>query len=122
MNRLDYYDSARRRLTAIHCRVPLSNAVSRVTSSTNVNAAELSSDPRTTPKLGRTPEAVTKRLLLLGSGALIITLTVVGGCQRRRSAYVGVPDKERTIAEYDWTGPYVGAHVGYAGGPPIGPP
>jgi opacity protein-like surface antigen len=24
------------------------------------------------------------------------------------------PDKERTIAEYDWTGPYVGAHVGYA--------
>src|SRR5712692_10371134 len=26
------------------------------------------------------------------------------------------PDKERTIIEYDWTGPYVGGHVGYGWG------
>jgi high affinity Mn2+ porin len=86
-----------------------------VTSSTNVNAPELSSDLKTTSKLWRSWEAVSKRLLLLGSGVLIITLTVVvraGGADPD----VGVPVNESTIAGYDWTGPYVGAHVGYATG------
>ena len=84
-------------------------------SSTNVNATEPSGDPRTTPtpKLWRSWEAVAKRLLLLGSGALIITLTVVGRASGA-DPDVDVPVKEPTIAGYDWTGPYVGAHVGYA--------
>ena len=85
-----------------------------VISSTNVNAPELSGDPRTTPKLWRSWEAVAKRLLLLGTGALIIRLPwpVVPVAPTLTSRSV----KEPTTTGYDWTGPYVGAHVGYATG------
>lgn len=80
----------------------------------NVNAAELSADSKTTPKSWRLRRAVANGLRLC-TGALIITLMVV---VRARGADSGlaVPVKGPTIADYDWTGPYVGAHIGYATG------
>ncbi len=86
-----------------------------MTISKNVNALELSADLKTTLKSRRFREAVAKGLLLLSSGALIITLTVVGRANCA-DLDVTVPVKEPTVAGYDWTGPYVGAHVGYATG------
>ena len=80
-----------------------------------MNALELSADLNTTLKSCRFREAVAKGLLLLSSGALIITLTDVGRANCA-DLDVTVPVKEPTVAGYDWTGPYVGAHVGYATG------